>query len=267
MPTPQHTTSYLHSVIISLTTHPFLKEVLYRPKSTMKFPALLLSASAIIGATFAFEHNLDEEHIDRYLGEEHEHGRKLFFHYSKKARFEKYLSIYERCCGESQEECKCPVRDLTWFGIKEKWDTACDTTILEKSSIAALAHANDGIFSTLLSLLGGADLVDTLSKANGEGGYTVLAPTDAAFDALPDDFDPTPEEIKQVLLYHVVSGTFKAEDLTNGQVVRTLNGQDLTIGTGDGVTINGDVDVTSADNMASNGVVHIIDSVLVPNFD
>jgi uncharacterized surface protein with fasciclin (FAS1) repeats len=121
-------------------------------------------------------------------------------------------------------------------------------------------------FSTLAGLLKDAGLTTTLAKDSADGGgYTVFAPTNAAFDKL-GDVDLTVDQIKQVLLYHVVPGTVTSDMLTDGQVT-TLNGQDLSISTTGGVTINGDVSVTGADNLASNGVVHIIDTVLVPDLN
>ena len=228
----------------------------------MKLSPILLLAG--VSATSAFERNLDEDymHLEEANGQ---HGRQLWFGKTKKQYFEKYLDIYDRCCGEDLSECKCPVREKTWWGLKNKWDKKCDTTILYKSSITALALANDD-FSTLVSLLVDADLAKTLAKDSEDGeGYTVFAPTNDAFEKL-GDVDLTEEQIKEVLLYHVVAGTVTSDMLSDGQVT-TLNGQDLVIDTSAGVTINEDVSVTAADNLASNGVVHVIDTVLVPDFN
>ncbi|KAL7483696.1 hypothetical protein ACHAW6_009333 [Cyclotella cf. meneghiniana] len=133
-----------------------------------------------------------------------------------------------------------------------------------KPSIADLASSIAG-FSILVSLLERADLVDTLSKDSADGkGYTVFAPTNDAFDKL-GNVNLTDEQLIQVLLYHVVAGTVTSDQLSGGQVVPTLNGQNLTVSiNGGSVTLNGDVGVTGVDNLASNGVVHIIDTVLVP---
>lgn len=133
-----------------------------------------------------------------------------------------------------------------------------------KPSIADLASSIAG-FSILVSLLERANLVDTLSKDSADGkGYTVFAPTNDAFDKL-GDVNLTDEQLRQVLLYHVIAGTVTSDQLSDGQVVPTLNGQNLTVSiNGGSVTLNGDVGVTGVDNFASNGVVHIIDTVLVP---
>jgi len=121
--------------------------------------------------------------------------------------------------------------------------------------------------TTLVAALSAADLVETL---NGNGPFTVFAPTNAAFEKLPAgtvDGLVKPEnkdKLSGILTYHVVSGNVKAADLSDGQVVKTINGQDLKVSIKDGnVMING-AKVTAADLKGSNGVVHVIDSVLMP---
>lgn len=234
----------------------------------MKFLSSILVIAGLAN-TAAFESYADEEHIQASIEKQEQHGRELFFHMSRKQAFDKYLDIHQRCCGDDLSECKCPVRENTWFGIKKRWDKKCDTTITYKSSITALAMALDD-FSTLVGLVKDAGLASTLAKDSEDGaGYTVFAPTNAAFEAL-GDVDLSEDQIKQVLLYHVVAGTVTSDQLSDGQVVTTLNGQDITIGTSGGVTIqdtNPDTisTVTGADNLASNGVVHVIDTVLIPD--
>ena len=112
-----------------------------------------------------------------------------------------------------------------------------------------------------------AGLVETLK---GAGPFTVFAPTNAAFNALPAgtvDNLLKPEnkaDLTNVLTYHVVAGTLKAADLTNGQKLKTVQGTELTVTIKDGkVMING-ANVTAADLMASNGVTHVIDAVVLP---
>lgn len=121
--------------------------------------------------------------------------------------------------------------------------------------------------TTLVAAVAAADLVETLS---GDGPFTVFAPTNAAFAALPDgtvDGLLQPEmkdQLTAVLTYHVVAGNVLSSDLSDGQVVTTLNGQELTVSIANGVvTING-ATVVAADLAGSNGVVHVIDSVLLP---
>lgn len=120
-------------------------------------------------------------------------------------------------------------------------------------------------FSTLVAAAQAAGLVDTL---NGEGPFTVFAPTDEAFAALPEglvDALLLPENkdvLTKILTYHVVPGTVMAADIADGDVA-TVEGQNVTLSTADGVTVNG-ATVVQADIVASNGVVHVIDAVIVP---
>ena len=119
---------------------------------------------------------------------------------------------------------------------------------------------------TLEAAVIAADLAGTLS---GDGPFTVFAPTDAAFDMLPDglleDLLADPEgDLTDILLYHVVGAEALSTDLSDGQEVETLLGEDVMVTINmDGVFIN-DAQVTVADVMADNGVVHVIDMVLVP---
>lgn len=120
--------------------------------------------------------------------------------------------------------------------------------------------------NTLETAVIAADLAGTLS---GAGPFTVFAPTDAAFNALPDGVldallaDPS-GQLTQVLLYHVVSGSALSSSLSDGQQITTLFGQNIAVTiNGNGVFIN-NAQVTTADIEASNGVVHVIDAVLVP---
>jgi len=125
---------------------------------------------------------------------------------------------------------------------------------------------NSDVHNTLEAAVVAAGLVETLS---GTGPFTVFAPTDAAFAALPAGTvetllaDPT-GALTQILLYHVVGAQALSTDLTNGQTVVTLQGQAVTVTiNADGVFIN-NAQVTVADIVTSNGVIHVIDAVLVP---
>ncbi len=121
--------------------------------------------------------------------------------------------------------------------------------------------------TTLVAAVKAAGLVETLK---GTGPFTIFAPTNAAFAALPAgavDGLLKPEkkaDLTGILTYHVVSGSVKAADLKDGQKVKTLQGGELTVAIKDGkVMING-ANVTAADLTGSNGVVHVIDAVLMP---
>lgn len=121
--------------------------------------------------------------------------------------------------------------------------------------------------TTLVAAVTAAELVETLK---GEGPFTVFAPTNAAFEALPAGTVESlltaekKADLTSILTYHVVPGSVMAADLTDGQKVTTVQGQELTVSIKDGkVMING-ANVTAADLAGSNGVVHVIDAVLMP---
>ena len=123
-----------------------------------------------------------------------------------------------------------------------------------------------GSFTTLVAAVQAAGLVDTLKS---EGPFTVFAPTDEAFAALPEGTVATlllpenKEQLISILTYHVVPGKVMSGDLSNGMTATTVQGSDVTIMVNDGVSING-ANVTTADVEASNGVIHVIDSVILP---
>ncbi|MCA3241584.1 MAG: fasciclin domain-containing protein [Rubrivivax sp.] len=120
-----------------------------------------------------------------------------------------------------------------------------------------------GSFKTLATALQAAGLVDTLK---GKGPFTVFAPTDAAFAKIPKaDLDALLKDkakLTAVLTYHVVPGAVMAKDVKAGSV-KTVQGGMLTIGTTGGVTVN-NAKVVQADIVASNGVIHVIDTVVLP---
>jgi uncharacterized surface protein with fasciclin (FAS1) repeats len=124
-----------------------------------------------------------------------------------------------------------------------------------------------GQFNTLAKALQAADLVDTLK---GKGPFTVFAPTDEAFAKLPpgtlDDLlkPENKEKLKAILLYHVVPGKVTAAKVSKMTSAKTVNGQEVKISTSGGKVMVNDATVVKADVMASNGVIHVIDSVLLP---
>lgn len=140
-----------------------------------------------------------------------------------------------------------------------------DEMVMESQSIVEIA-AGDPNFSTLVAAVTEAGLVDTLS---GEGPFTVFAPTNDAFAALPEGtleaLLADPEALTSVLTYHVVQGAVTSDAVVNLDAATTVNGQDISISVSemDGVMIN-DATVVIPDIMASNGVIHVIDTVLIP---
>ncbi len=147
-------------------------------------------------------------------------------------------------------------------------DTAAEDTVAEEvvadGDIVAVASGNPD-FSTLVAALSAAGLVETLQ---GEGPFTVFAPTDAAFAALPEGLLEKlllPENIAvltAILTYHVVPGKVMSTDVTAGDVA-TVEGSTIAITTDMGVMVNG-ANVVAVDVAASNGVIHVIDAVIVP---
>ena len=134
------------------------------------------------------------------------------------------------------------------------------------NSIVDLAIANKDL-STLVAALKAADLVDTLS---GAGPFTVFAPSNKAFAALPAGTLANllkPENKKQLvdlLTYHVAAGAVKAKDLMDMDMLKTVEGKDVTVRVADRTILINSAKVTTADVSASNGVVHLIDEVLMP---
>lgn len=123
-----------------------------------------------------------------------------------------------------------------------------------------------GQFTTLAKALQAADLVTTLK---GAGPFTVFAPTDAAFAKLPaetlNSLLANPAELRKVLTYHVVAGRVTAADVVKLSQATTVNGAQVQIAVRDGkVVLNGTSTVATADVMASNGVIHVIDTVILP---
>ena len=144
--------------------------------------------------------------------------------------------------------------------------------ILLGLGLAASAQANDivdtavaaGSFKTLATALGAAGLVDTLK---GKGPFTVFAPTDEAFAKIPKaDLDALLKDkakLTAVLTYHVVPGKVMAKDVNAGQV-KTVQGSNITISTSSGNVSVNNAKVVKTDIVADNGVIHVIDTVIMP---
>ena len=155
--------------------------------------------------------------------------------------------------------------------VETPMETSSPDAMMDKDIVDTAVAAGD--FTTLATALTAAGLVDTLK---GEGPFTVFAPTDEAFAQLPDGTldtllaDPT-GDLASILTYHVVPGKVMAADVLglDGQMVTTVNGADLTVNV-DGSTVTltdaqgGTSTVTMTDIEASNGVIHVIDTLLLP---
>jgi len=165
------------------------------------------------------------------------------------------------CGSDSETDTDSTATDTTAETTTDTDTDAADAL----ESIAAIASGNDD-FSTLVAALQAADLVDTFA---GEGNFTVFAPTNAAFDALPEGalegLLADKDALTAVLTYHVLGSEVRAADLVEGKnFAATLNGANAVVEVGDaGVTIN-KAGITATDVEASNGVIHIIDQVILP---
>jgi uncharacterized surface protein with fasciclin (FAS1) repeats len=125
-----------------------------------------------------------------------------------------------------------------------------------------------GSFTTLVAAVQAAGLVETLK---GEGPFTVFAPTDEAFAALPEGtvesllLPENKDQLTAILTYHVIPGAVMSTDIAGQELsVATVNGAEVDINATSGVTIDG-ANVVTADIVASNGVIHVIDQVILPN--
>jgi uncharacterized surface protein with fasciclin (FAS1) repeats len=137
------------------------------------------------------------------------------------------------------------------------------TDDMEEMNIVETAIAADQ-FNTLVTAVKTADLVETLS---GPGPFTVFAPTDEAFGKLPEgtveSLLENKEKLKNILTYHVVSGKVMSTDVVNMDSATTVNGQKITITVKDGTVMINNAKVIKADIECSNGVIHVIDTVIL----
>lgn len=159
-------------------------------------------------------------------------------------------------CSSSDDSSDASTRDSSTSTTEE--------TMAASETIVDVASSNAD-FSTLVTAVTTADLVETLQ---GEGPFTVFAPTNDAFAKIPADqlnaILADQAQLTSILTYHVVPGKVLAADLQPEQMVKTVQGQDVDIKVAStGATING-CNIVTTDVMASNGVIHAIDCVLTP---
>ncbi len=149
---------------------------------------------------------------------------------------------------------------IVFLGSAQAYDTQAKKDVVD-TAVAA------GSFTTLVSAVKAADLVSTLK---GPGPFTVFAPTDAAFAKLPkgtleDLLKPENKaKLQAILTYHVVSGKVMAADVVKLDSAKTVNGQMLTIDAKNGAVMVDNAKVAKTDIESSNGVIHVIDTVMLP---
>jgi uncharacterized surface protein with fasciclin (FAS1) repeats len=145
------------------------------------------------------------------------------------------------------------------------FSTDSEKVEMDDHDIVTIASETDQL-STLVTAVQAAGLVETLQS---EGPFTVFAPTNEAFAALPDGTleslleEENRDQLVKILTYHVVPGKVMSTDLQDGMMAETVEGSSVTIDLSDGVSVD-NANVVTADVEASNGVVHIIDAVILP---
>jgi uncharacterized surface protein with fasciclin (FAS1) repeats len=158
-------------------------------------------------------------------------------------------------------------RAATDAEVTDETDEAVTTAIgaPKERTYTIIDVASDGEFTVLVAAIEAAGLTARLS---GGGPFTVFAPTDAAFAALPDGVLETllrpgnTRHLKELLRYHVVPGSVLEAGLTAGEIT-TVQGEKITLATEGGITVNG-ASIITYDILASNGVIHVIDAVIIP---
>jgi uncharacterized surface protein with fasciclin (FAS1) repeats len=142
---------------------------------------------------------------------------------------------------------------------------SCGSHAKEASNNIVETAVSAGTFNTLVAAVQAADLADTLA---GEGPYTVFAPTDEAFAKLPAGTIETllanPDQLREILLYHVVPGEVTASQVVKLDRATTAQGSDIAIKVADGAVMINDASVIATDIETSNGVIHVIDTVILP---
>lgn len=170
------------------------------------------------------------------------------------------IAIFAFACNASTNEAQTTEETATVVG-----QSAVQDDESQKDIVKVAASSQD--HSTLVAAVKQAELIDVLSNA---GPFTVFAPTNAAFDKIPKETlnalmkDDKKAELQDILQYHVSVGVYKTELLQDGQVINQANSKDITISKKDGkLIVNGTANII-ASIPAANGIIHVIDAVLLP---
>ncbi len=142
---------------------------------------------------------------------------------------------------------------------------SCGSQATTASNNIVETAVSAGSFNTLVAAVQAADLAEVLA---GDGPYTVFAPTDEAFAKLPagtvEALIANPDKLREILLYHVVAGKVSASQVVSLSSATTVQGSDVSIRVADGSVMINDALVTATDIETSNGVIHVIDTVILP---
>lgn len=164
---------------------------------------------------------------------------------------------------EASPDAAAPTETTTTRTTDEMMEDSMEESMAEQNIVQTAQAA--GSFETLLAAAEAAGLVETLS---GPGPLTVFAPTDEAFDKLPagtvEGLLEDPDQLAEILTYHVVSGEVTAAQVVELDSATTVQGSDVSISVEGGNVMVNDATVVQPDIMASNGVIHVIDTVLLP---
>jgi len=151
------------------------------------------------------------------------------------------------------------------FAAAPAFAGSCSSQTKTASNNIVETAVSAGSFTTLVAAVQAADLADTLA---GDGPYTVFAPTDEAFAKLPEGTVEAlladPDKLRAILLYHVVPGKVSAADVISLSTATTAQGSDVNIRVADGSVMVNNALVTATDIETSNGVIHVIDTVILP---
>ena len=173
------------------------------------------------------------------------------------------------CLLLSGEKEKSNVMTIGWGLIGQLWGKPCFMVAVRPSRYTFKFMEESGEFTVLVSLLTNPAYSDIAETLSGDGPFTVFAPTDAAFGDI-DTNGLTEEQIRTVLLYHAATAKVFSSDLVAGQVLPMVAGQNLTVVSvsNDGVVLqdksNDETNVVIANVHGSNGVIHAVDKVLIP---
>lgn len=178
------------------------------------------------------------------------------------------LALGVAACGSDDSDSDSSGSSTAVENTTDMNSSGTTSEAMGTEDIVAVAQGNKDL-STLVKAVTAADLASTLQ---GEGPYTVFAPTNEAFAALPPAelnrlLKPAnKDELANILTYHVAEGDVKSSDLKNGQMIKTVQGGELKVTIADDGTVKiGDATVVTPDVEASNGTVHVIDTVLIPS--
>ena len=204
----------------------------------------------------------NKKHAHHYYPQHYSHYRDMHSYYpryKKPSRFKKpYSHVDKSAYKHPSKSYKQSAKNKTAVESKGSVPAEATANIIDTAASA-------GSFNTLIDALNAAGLADTLQ---GAGPFTVFAPSDEAFAKIPESIRAAliadKEALTDLLTYHVISGEVTAADVATLTSAETVQGSAISIDASNGVKIDG-ANVVTADIRATNGIIHVIDTVLIPN--